>query len=155
MRGRDSSANPSGAADAAARAGGGMCKAALRFSVYIKADAPKDPRYLRIGRRLRERPLGSFDYEKKDCAMKTVGGDPRRDLKIHILEIHRFSLQFLLKKSDRRSLILGLLGGDERRDRIVGVTTDFFRTGFPETGAVTQFLRNSESEEDFVKFVRA
>jgi len=103
MRGRDSSANPSGAADAAARAGGGMCKAALRFSVYIKADAPKDPRYLRIGRRLREiPPLGSFDYEKKTGAMKTVGGDPRKVLEIHILDTSVF---FTILVKEKRSQI--------------------------------------------------
>jgi len=34
----------------------------------------------------------SFDYEKKAGAMKTVGGNPRRKIEIHMLEIHRFSL---------------------------------------------------------------
>ena len=42
-----------GAVAAAAHAGGGMCNTAPRFSAYIKADAPKDPWYLRIDRRLR------------------------------------------------------------------------------------------------------
>lgn len=31
----------------------GMCNTVPRFSAYIKADAPRDSRYLRIGRRLR------------------------------------------------------------------------------------------------------
>ena len=129
-----------------------MCNTAPRFSAYIKADAPKDSRYLRIGRRLRTKGRLRDRSQivrprEKIGAMKTVGGDPRRDIEIHIRDTLRSVKEERLWVSS-----LGLSGKAEPNREGY---RQYFQAGSSETDSATQFLRNSESEEDFVTFVRA
>lgn len=127
-----------------------MCNAAPRFSAYIRQMHRRSP-VSSIGRRLRTKGClqdrSQIVRPREPGAMKTVGlvRDPRREKK---RERERKRDTHLL--ATRGPLLQAFRGWDARRDRTLRVTADSFLGDRvpPKRMQATQFLRNSESEED-------
>lgn len=118
-----------------------------RFSAYIR-QMHRRSSVSSIGRRLRTKgrlqDRSQIVRPREPGTMKTVGlvRDPRREKKRE--REREKEIRFV---SDRGPL---LQGWDARRDRTLRVTADSFLGDRvpPKRTQATQFLRNSESEED-------